>query len=241
MQGRLDKVVSTLGLITRSEAQTAIRRGSVLVNGAPCRQPATKVDTEKQSVTLAGKPLQGDGFVYLMLHKPAGVLSATEDKHGDTTVLDLLPEAYQRIGLGVVGRLDKDTEGLILLTDNGELNHRLTSPKYHADKLYLARLDLPADESDRAAFAEGLDLGDFTTMPAVLEPGATELEWYVTIQEGKFHQVKRMFHARGKEVQYLKRLRIGTLELDETLALGAFRPLTEAEKAGIFTIAGMQA
>lgn len=239
MQGRLDKVVSTLGLITRSEAQTAIRRGSVLVNGVPCRQPATKVDTEKQSVMLAGKLLQGDGFVYLMLHKPAGVLSATEDKHGDTTVLDLLPEAYQRIGLGVVGRLDKDTEGLILLTDNGELNHRLTSPKYHADKLYLARLDLPADERDRAAFAEGLDLGDFTTMPAVLEPGATELEWYVTIQEGKFHQVKRMFHARGKEVQYLKRLRIGTLELDETLALGAFRPLTEAEKAGIFAIAGM--
>ena len=156
-------------------------------------------------------------------------------------MLDLLPEAYQRIGLGVVGRLDKDTEGLILLTDNGELNHRLTSPKYHADKLYLARLDLPADESDRAAFAEGLDLGDFTTMPAVLEPGATELEWYVTIQEGKFHQVKRMFHARGKEVQYLKRLRIGTLELDETLALGAFRPLTEPEKNGIFAIAGMQA
>ena len=239
MQGRLDKVVSTLGLITRSEAQTAIRRGSVLVNGVPCRQPATKVDTEKQSVMLAGKLLQGDGFVYLMLHKPAGVLSATEDKHGDTTVLDLLPEAYQRIDLGVVGRLDKDTEGLILLTDNGELNHRLTSPKYHADKLYLARLDLPADESDRAAFAEGLDLGDFTTMPAVLEPGATELEWYVTIQEGKFHQVKRMFHACGKEVQYLKRLRIGTLELDETLDLGAFRPLTEAEKAGIFAIAGM--
>ena len=240
MQGRLDKVVSTLGLITRSEAQTAIRRGSVLVNGVPCRQPATKVDTEKQSVTLAGKPLQGDGFVYLMLHKPAGVLSATEDKHGDPTVLDLLPEAYQRIGLGVVGRLDKDTEGLILLTDNGELNHRLTSPKYHADKRYLARLDLPAEDRDIREFARGMDLGDFTSMPALLEPGEDPLEWYVTIQEGKFHQVKRMFHAVGKEVQYLKRLSIGTLKLDESLALGEFRPLTEEEKEGIFAIAGMK-
>ncbi len=239
MQGRLDKVVATLGLITRSEAQAVIRRGGVAVDGVPCRQAATKVDTEKQTVMLAGKMLQGDGFAYLMLHKPAGVLSATEDKHGDMTVLDLLPEAYQRIGLGVVGRLDKDTEGLILLTDNGELNHRLTSPKYHADKRYLARLDRPADDSDRAAFAAGMDLGDFITLPAVLEPGETELEWYVTIREGKFHQVKRMFHARGKEVQYLKRLSIGTLQLDEGLALGEFRPLTEAEKTGIFDIAGM--
>ena len=239
MQGRLDKIVSTLGLITRSEAQAAIRKGSVAVDGVPCRQPATKVDTEKQNVTLSGKRLQGDGFAYLMLHKPAGVLSATEDKHGDMTVLDLLPEAYQRIGLGVVGRLDKDTEGLILLTDNGELNHRLTSPKYHADKRYLARLDLPADDSDRAAFAEGMDLGDFTTLPAVLEPGENQLEWFVTIREGKFHQVKRMFHACGKEVQYLKRLSIGTLKLDETLGKGECRPLTEAEIRGIFQIAGL--
>ena len=239
MQGRLDKIVSTLGLITRSEAQAAIRKGSVAVDGVPCRQPATKVDTEKQSVMLSGKRLQGDGFAYLMLHKPAGVLSATEDKHGDMTVLDLLPEAYQRIGLGVVGRLDKDTEGLILLTDNGELNHRLTSPKYHADKRYLARLDLPADEWDIAEFARGMDLGDFTTLPALLEPGENELEWFVTIREGKFHQVKRMFHACGKEVQYLKRLSIGTLKLDETLKKGEFRPLTEAEIRGIFQIAGL--
>ena len=240
MQGRLDKIVSTLGLITRSEAQTAIRRGAVLVDGAPCRQAAVKVDTAKQTVTLSGKRLQGDGFAYLMLHKPAGVLSATEDKHGDTTVIDLLPEAYQRIGLGVVGRLDKDTEGLILLTDNGELNHRLTSPKYHADKCYLARLDLPAEARDIEEFARGMDLGDFTSMPALLEPGADPLEWYVTIQEGKFHQVKRMFHAVGKEVQYLKRLSIGTLKLDESLALGEFRPLSEEEKEGIFAIAGLK-
>lgn len=239
MQGRLDKIVATLGLITRSEAQTAIRRGAVTVDGVPCRQAAAKADTDKQVVALSGKRLQGDGFVYLMLHKPQGVLSATEDKHGDITVLDLLPEAYQRIGLGVVGRLDKDTEGLILLTDNGELNHRLTSPKYHARKRYLARLDLPADARDIEAFAAGMDLGDFVAMPALLEPGEDPLEWYVTIQEGKFHQVKRMFHARGKEVQYLKRLSIGTLQLDETLDLGAFRPLSEAEKQGIFTIAGL--
>ena len=239
MQGRLDKIVSTLGLITRSEAQAAIRRGGVTVDGAPCRQPATKVDSGKQTVMLAGKRLQGDGFAYLMLHKPAGVLSATEDKHGDKTVLDLLPEAYRRIGLGVVGRLDKDTEGLILLTDNGELNHRLTSPRYHADKRYLARLDLPADAHDIAAFAEGMDLGDFTTMPALLEAGETPLEWYVTIREGKFHQVKRMFHACGKEVQYLKRLSIGSLQLEENLNLGEFRPLTEDEIKGIFTIAGI--
>lgn len=239
MQGRLDKIVSTLGLITRSEAQAAIRRGAVTIDGVPCRQAATKADTVKQTVALSGKRLHGDGFAYLMLHKPQGVLSATEDKHGDTTVLDLLPEAYQRIGLGVVGRLDKDTEGLILLTDNGELNHRLTSPKYHADKRYLARLDLPADQRDVEAFAAGMDLGDFTTMPALLEAGAQPLEWYVTIREGKFHQVKRMFHACGKEVQYLKRLSIGPLVLDESLALGEFRPLTETEIQAIFSTAGL--
>lgn len=239
MQGRLDKIVSTLGLITRSEAQAAIRRGAVTVDGVPCRQGALKADTAKQVVALSGRRLQGDGFAYLMLHKPQGVLSATEDKHGDTTVLDLLPEAYQRIGLGVVGRLDKDTEGLILLTDNGELNHRLTSPKYHADKRYLARLDLPADDRDAAAFAAGMDLGDFTTLPALLEEGEDPLTWYVTIREGKFHQVKRMFHARGKEVQYLKRLSIGPLVLDASLALGAFRPLTETERLEIFSAAGL--
>jgi 16S rRNA pseudouridine516 synthase len=236
---RLDKFLCDSGVGTRSQVKQILKTGAITVDGIPAKDGSAKIDPNIAVICLRGQRLGGKTCMVLMLHKPAGVLSATEDKHGDMTVLDLLPEAYQRIGLGVVGRLDKDTEGLILLTDNGELNHRLTSPKYHADKRYLARLDLPADERDIAEFARGMDLGDFTTLPALLEPGENQLEWFVTIREGKFHQVKRMFHACGKEVQYLKRLSIGTLKLDETLKKGEFRPLTEAEIRGIFQIAGL--
>lgn len=239
MQGRLDRVVAALGLLTRSEAQGALRRGAVTVDGAPCRQSGVKVDTAAQTVALEGRRLTGDGFVYLMVHKPAGVLSATEDRRGDPTVLDLLPEAYRRITPGVVGRLDKDTEGLILLTDNGELNHRLTSPRHHAEKRYFARLDRPVEAADAAAFAAGMELGDFTALPARLEPGTEPEACFVTIQEGKFHQIKRMFQKQGKEVQYLKRLSIGPLKLDEALQMGSFRPLTGEEISALLQVAGM--
>ena len=176
----------------------------------------------------------GGSMTYLMLHKPGGLLSATEDKR-QSTVLDLLPEHYRRQGLFPVGRLDKDTEGLLLLTNDGELAHRLLAPKSHVDKVYLAHVEGQPDQADVQAFAQGMTLEDgLECMPAGLVPlgGGKCL---VTLREGKFHQVKRMLAARGKPVTYLKRLSMGPLTLDEGLEKGTWRPLTEAELAALRT------
>ena len=239
MKGRLDKVLATLSLISRTDAQSAMKAGRVTVDGIPARDGKVKVDSDAQIILLDGKRVEGDGFVYLMLYKPVGVLSATEDKKGAVTAMDLLPEEYRKAAPGVVGRLDKDAEGLLLLTNNGDLNHRLTSPKHHADKLYRVTLDIPATEADVAAFAAPMDLGDFTTQPGrleLVEDGKTAL---VTIHEGKFHQIKRMFQHQGKTVQTLKRLSIGPLVLDERLAPGDWRPLTGGEIREILQAADM--
>ena len=239
MKGRLDKVLATCTLISRTDAQAALKAGRVTVDGVPVRDGKGKVDSNAQVILLDGKRVEGDGFVYVMLYKPVGVLSATEDKKGAVTAMDLLPEEYRKAAPGVVGRLDKDAEGLLLLTNNGDLNHRLTSPKHHADKLYRVTLDLPATEADVAAFAAPMDLGDFTTQPGrleLVEDGKTAL---VTIHEGKFHQIKRMFQHQGKTVQTLKRLSIGPLVLDERLAPGDWRPLTGGEIREILQAADM--
>ena len=239
MKGRLDKVLATCTLISRTDAQAALKAGRVTVDGVPVRDGKGKVDSDTQVILLDGKRVEGDGFVYVMLYKPVGVLSATEDKKGAVTAMDLLPEEYRTAAPGVVGRLDKDAEGLLLLTNNGELNHRLTSPKHRADKLYRVTLDIPATAEDVAAFAAPMDLGDFTTQPGrleLVEDGKTAL---VTIHEGKFHQIKRMFHHQGKTVQTLKRLSIGPLLLDEMLAPGDWRPLTGGEIREILQAADM--
>jgi len=239
MKGRLDKVLATCTLISRTDAQAALKAGRVTVDGVPVRDGKGKVDSDAQVILLDGKRVEGDGFVYVMLYKPVGVLSATEDKKGAVTAMDLLPEEYRKAAPGVVGRLDKDAEGLLLLTNNGDLNHRLTSPKHHADKLYRVTLDIPATEADVAAFAAPMDLGDFTTQPGrleLVEDGKTAL---VTIHEGKFHQIKRMFQHQGKTVQTLKRLSIGPLLLDERLAPGDWRPLTGGEIREILQAADM--
>ena len=239
MKGRLDKVLATCTLISRTDAQAALKAGRVTVDGVPVRDGKGKVDSDTQVILLDGKRVEGDGFVYVMLYKPVGVLSATEDKKGAVTAMDLLPEEYRKAAPGVVGRLDKDAEGLLLLTNNGDLNHRLTSPKHHADKLYRVTLDIPATAEDVAAFAAPMDLGDFTTQPGrleLVEDGKTAL---VTIHEGKFHQIKRMFQHQGKTVQTLKRLSIGPLVLDEMLAPGDWRPLTGAEIREILQAADM--
>lgn len=173
-----------------------------------------------------------------MLHKPAGVLTATEDSR-QRTVLDLLPPELRKRGLSPVGRLDKDTEGLLLLTDDGELAHRLLSPKYHVDKRYFARVDGPLDQADVDAFAAGMTLGDgLMCLPAGLEPLA-EGTCIVTLREGKFHQVKRMLAARGAPVLYLKRLSMGPLTLDAALPIGGWRELTAEETASLRCTAGL--
>ena len=239
MKGRLDKVLATCRLISRTDAQSALKAGRVMVDGVAVRDGKVKVDSDTQMIQLDGKRVEGDGFVYLMLYKPVGVLSATEDKKGATTAMDLLPEEYRKAAPGVVGRLDKDAEGLLLLTNNGELNHRLTSPKHHADKLYRVTLDIPATEVDVQAFREPMDLGDFVTQPAGLELLEGGRVCMVTLREGKFHQIKRMFAHQGKTVQTLKRLAIGPLKLDSALAEGDWRSLEKAEILALLTTADM--
>lgn len=235
-QIRLDKFISEAAELTRKDAKAVLSKGRVTVNGTVCKNGDQKV-SENDEICLDGKVLGGaEEFMYLMLYKPAGVVSATEDNR-DKTVLDLVKE---QIPLGKrklfpVGRLDKDTEGLLLLTDDGELSHRLLSPKRHVDKVYYAKVAGMVPEDAVARFAEGIRVGqDYKALPAGLkvlsvseEEQVSEVE--ITLREGKFHQVKRMCHEIGCEVMYLKRLSMGGLVLDETLQPGECRRLTEEE------------
>lgn len=225
---RLDKVLSGTGRWSRREVKELVRRGRVLLDGAPAASPEQKIDPETADIRVDGEAVRCRRFTYVLLHKPAGVLSAVEDSR-QRTVLDLLPQELKKQGLSPVGRLDKDTEGLLLLTNDGELTHKLLSPKYHVDKVYYARVDGCLEETDIEAFAAGMTLGDgLECLPAGLEI-LSDSEALVTLHEGKFHQVKRMLAARGKPVLYLKRLRMGPLYLDENLPCGAYRPLHEEE------------
>ncbi len=227
-QLRLDKLLADTGLWSRKEARDLIRRGQVTVDGAVVKQPEAKVDPAQSSLTAAGQPVLWQKYTYIMMNKPGGVLTATEDRR-QPTVLDLLPQELRRKQLRPVGRLDKDTEGLLLLTDDGPLAHRLLAPKSHVDKVYYAETEGTVDEDDIAAFAAGMTLGDgLVCQSAGLERLGPE-RCLVTLREGKFHQVKRMLSARGKPVRYLKRLSMGPLTLDEILAPGAWRPLTAEE------------
>lgn len=229
---RLDKIISETGKKSRREVREMVRQGRVLVDGKPAPAADMKVDPQTAVILLDGEPLGYEKFTYVMLHKPAGVLTATEDRRQET-VLDLLPPELRRRALSPVGRLDKDTEGLLLLTNDGQLAHRLLSPKSHVDKVYYARVDGALEPGDIAAFAAGMTLGDgLACLPAGLEI-LSPTEALVTLREGKFHQVKRMLAARGKPVLYLKRLSMGRLRLDPALAPGAWRMLTEEERSAL--------
>ena len=225
---RLDKIISATGKKSRREVKELVRQGRILVDGKVANAADMKVDPACSEILMDGENIGYEKFTYIMLHKPAGVLSAVEDRK-QKTVIDLLPEELQRRGLSPVGRLDKDTEGLLLLTNDGELTHKLLSPKYHVDKVYYARVEGRLEQKDCEAFAAGMTLGDgLACLPAGLEI-LSDCEALVTLQEGKFHQVKRMLAACGKPVVYLKRLSMGELRLDETLKKGEFRPLTAEE------------
>lgn len=229
---RLDKIISATGKKSRREVREMVRQGRVLVDGKPAPAADMKVDPQTAVILLDGEPLGYEKFTYVMLHKPAGVLTATEDRRQET-VLDLLPPELRRRALSPVGRLDKDTEGLLLLTNDGQLAHRLLSPKSHVDKVYYARVDGALEPGDIAAFAAGMMLGDgLECLPAGLEI-LSPTEALVTLREGKFRQVKRMLAARGKPVLYLKRLSMGRLRLDPALAPGAWRMLTEEERSAL--------
>lgn len=225
---RLDKMLANTGHWSRKEVRELIKQGRVVVDG----KPAVKFDEKYPPDTIIfvdGEEVLHSRKTYIMLHKPAGLLSATEDPR-QKTVLDLLPEHLQKRELFPVGRLDKDTEGLLLLTDDGPLAHDLLSPKKHVDKVYFTRVDGILDEKDVAAFEAGMVLDDgFVCQSAGLEILEQPDTGLVTLREGKFHQVKRMLAARGKPVLYLKRLSMGGLCLDEGLALGEWRFLREDE------------
>ena len=230
---RLDKRLSATGCWSRKEARELIRAGRVTADGAVLRQPEAKVE-ENTDLRVDGVPVEGGGPVYLMLHKPAGLVSATEDAR-EKTVLDLLPERYQRLGLFPAGRLDKDTEGLLLMTNDGPLAHRLLAPKSHVDKVYYVEVDGVLNAADAAAVEEGITLADgYTCLPGTLELLEGGGRAYITLREGKYHQIKRMMAARGKPVTYLKRVRFGPLVLDETLPKGGWRALTEEEISALF-------
>ena len=235
---RLDKLLAGTGKWSRREVKALVRQGLVRVDGRLAACAEDKLDPAAAIVTVAGETISLCRFTYVMLHKPAGVLTATEDRK-QPTVLDLLPPELRRIGLAPVGRLDKDTEGLLLLTNDGELAHRLLSPKYHVDKRYLARVDGELSAADTEAFACGMTLGDgLECLPAGLEV-LPDRVCIVTLREGKFHQVKRMLAARGAPVLYLKRLSMGPLTLDDSLAAGAYRLLRAEEILALYRACGL--
>lgn len=229
---RLDKLLSECGVASRKEIRQLIRSGRVSVDGAAAASPEMKLDPYKALVCLDGTKIEYAKYHYYMMNKPAGVLSATDDGR-QKTVLDLVTPEMRKIGLFPVGRLDKDTTGLLILTNDGEFAHRVISPRSEIVKVYHARTEAPVDEADITAFKEGLTLGDGTKcLPAGLKllPDGSCL---VEVMEGKYHQVKRMLSSRGKPVTELKRLSIGGLKLDKALLPGSFRALEENELCSV--------
>lgn len=231
---RLDKLLAHSGLGTRKEVKKLLKKKIVEVNEEVVTDPKVHVDLDVDHVTVSGETLDYKEFIYLMMNKPQGVISATEDNMHET-VLDLLEMQDSLQEPHPVGRLDIDTEGLLLLTNDGKLTHRLLSPKHHVDKLYYAEVEGIITEDDQVVFEQGVILDDdYQTLPAKLEIISVNEEENTSvirlvIQEGKFHQVKRMMQAVGKEVTYLKRLEMGPLKLDDQLELGAYRELTSDE------------
>ncbi len=233
---RLDKYIATQGALTRSAATSQIRRGNVTVNGTVLRDPSAKVNPETDAVSLCGNALTFSEHLYLILNKPAGILCVSRDPNAET-VLDLVPQELRRAGMFPAGRLDKDTTGLVILTDDGDYGHRLTSPKHQVEKVYYARVDAPVFPGVIAAFEKGTHLPDGTPCaPAklhIIEDGAEPL-CEVTVTEGKYHQIKRMFGTHDLGVNTLHRHSIGALTLPDDLAEGEVRVLSDSEKDAVF-------
>ncbi len=237
---RLDRILSNSGYGSRKEVKALIKSGIASVSGEIVKDPAYLVNLNTDTLVIDGEAFYYQEFHYLMMNKPAGVITATWDRNSKT-VLDLLTEPYNKIELFPVGRLDKDTEGLLLITNDGKLAHRLLSPKKKVPKTYYVEVSgmLAADDIDK--FSKGIQLEeDFITLPAELEiiEAGSRSKAMITIYEGKFHQVKRMFEAVGKSVEYLKRISMGSLYLDESLPIGTYRKLTETELKALMDLDG---
>ncbi|HWL12756.1 MAG TPA: pseudouridine synthase, partial [Ureibacillus sp.] len=222
---RLDKLLANMGYGSRKEVKQLLKQKDVTVDGEVVKDASMHVNPDVQDVSVFGERVEYTEFIYLMMNKPPGVISATED-NVDQTVIDLLDPLAQHFKPFPVGRLDKDTEGLLLITNDGQLAHNLLSPKKHVPKTYYAEIDGEVTESDIEAFRQGVELDDgYVTKPGelVILSSGPKSEIELTIQEGKFHQVKRMFESVDKKVTYLKRLTMGSLQLDDTLDLGDYR------------------
>ncbi|HKL85215.1 MAG TPA: pseudouridine synthase [Treponemataceae bacterium] len=240
---RLDKLLSSNGFGSRRDIKRMLRSRRLSVNGTICFDAGTQIQLEKDIIELDGSLISLKTFVYLMLNKPAGVITSTEDP-SHKTVIDLLPLPWSAMSLFPVGRLDLDTEGLLLLTNDGPLTHRLTSPKTGVDKTYYARLREPVNEEMFARYSQIFSSGvlfkdGYTCMPAILgRAGEEKNAFYLTIQEGKYHQVKKMFRVVDNEVIYLKRISMGSMKLDSSLSPGEWRELTSLELDYLFESAG---
>lgn len=226
---RIDKFLSEMGIATRKEAASAAKKGGVLINGVPQKDTSKHIDPDADEVVFLGRRIEYAKFRYIMLNKPEGYVSATEDGR-DPTVLELLPAEYQKFNLFPCGRLDKNTLGLMLITDDGELSHRLLSPKRHVDKKYYFHSKFPISEKDVSLLEEGVILDDgYETKPSKIELLGDGNEGYITLIEGKYHQIKRMLDAVGNKITYLERVTFGPLSLDPSLGRGEWRILTNEE------------
>ena len=226
---RIDKFVSEQALISRSDAKNMIKKAQISVNGVPVKSADMKIDPEKDRITINGREIVYKQFLYIMLNKPDGVVCATRDGLS-STVLELLPQEFRRKGLFPAGRLDKDTEGFVFITDDGALAHRMLSPKSHVEKEYIVTLEKPAAERYIGVFAAGMTIdGDEKCLPAKLTLTEDAHVVRLVLHEGKFHQVKRMMEAVGNKVTHLKRVRMGGILLDETLSSGECREISPEE------------
>ncbi len=226
---RLDKMISSTGIASRSQISSAVRAGRVLVDGAVAKKADMQVDPDKVSVVYCGTPVCYRKYTYIMLNKPEGYVSATEDGKLPT-VIELLPAEQQKIGLFPCGRLDKNTLGLMLLTNDGDTSHRLLAPKSHVTKTYAFRLKFPLSDADITALESGVDIGGYVTAPCLVER-TDEKEGRITLTEGKYHQIKLMMEAVHNQVTYLERVTFGPLCLDAALARGQWRYLSDREIA----------
>ena len=224
---RIDKFISNSTPYSRKELKVFFKKGLVRVNGEVVTDIGTHIDEDSAEVYLAGEKIEYSRFTYLMLNKPSGYISATYDKKFPV-VTDLVPHEYRHLELFPVGRLDMDTVGLLVLTNDGDLAHRLLTPKSHVPKTYYVKSEKPLSKENTEVFSTGVDLGDFVTIPAKVEITG-ECEAHLTIYEGKYHQVKRMYEAVDNKVLYLKRIAMGSLTLDESLKEGEVRPMSDEE------------
>ncbi len=227
---RVDKFLSEMGKASRTESAKLAKAGKITVNGIPVKKCDMHIDPEKDTVALNGQPINYKRYTYIMMNKPEGYVSATEDGR-DKTVLDLLNDEERKKDLFPCGRLDKNTLGLIILTNDGDSAHRLLSPKHHVSKVYRFKSKLPMSENDRVSLESGVDIGEYITKPCKVNLDADGLGGEITLTEGKYHQIKRMLEAVNNKIVYLERITFGGIALDNKLKRGEWRHLTEREES----------